>query len=181
MVARSEVSTNRFVWNYKGSPPRNGILIALIRAPGRDDRRENEAVKFDQSAFTRRQLSLTHSEFSSFAADLPDYIRHAPKHSDSSTTSYVPTRFATTVRGPNYVVKKGKTPVWSREDAKTLLESIPIDSLSVLRDRALIIAMLYSFARVSAVIAPRLHIQGRPRYLNLRIGDLMVTCEFAVA
>ena len=85
------------------------------------------------------------------------------------------------MRGPNYVVKKGKTPVWSREDAKTLLQSIPIDSLSVLRDRALIIAMLYSFARVSAVIAPRLHIQGRPRYLNLRIGDLMVTCEFAVA
>jgi hypothetical protein len=38
-----------------------------------------------------------------------------------------------------------------------------------------------SIARVSAVIAPRLHIQGRPRYLNLRIGDLMVTCEFAVA
>jgi hypothetical protein len=31
---------------------------------------------------------------------------------------------AHSVRGPKYVVKKGKTPVWSREDAKTLLDSI---------------------------------------------------------
>jgi site-specific recombinase XerD len=50
------------------------------------------------------------------------------------------------------VVKKGKTPVWSREDAKTLLDSIPKDPVSGLRDRALIAAMLYSFARVSAVL-----------------------------
>jgi len=56
------------------------------------------------------------------------------------------------VRGPKYVVKKGKTPVWSREDAKTLLDSIPKDSVSGLRDRALIAAMLYSFAWVSAVL-----------------------------
>jgi hypothetical protein len=26
------------------------------------------------------------------------------------------------VRGPKYVVKKGRTPVWSRKDAKTLLD-----------------------------------------------------------
>ena len=37
---------------------------------------------------------------------------------------------AHSVRGPKYVVKKGKTPVWSREDAKTLLDSIPKDSVS---------------------------------------------------
>jgi site-specific recombinase XerD len=59
---------------------------------------------------------------------------------------------AHSVRGPKYVVKKGKTPVWSREDAKTLLESIPKDSVSGLRDLALIAAMFYSFARVSAVL-----------------------------
>ena len=56
------------------------------------------------------------------------------------------------VRGPKYVVKKGKTPVWSREDAKTLLDSIPKDSVAGLRDLALIAAMFYSFARVSAVL-----------------------------
>ena len=54
-----------------------------------------------------------------------------------------------------YVVKKGKTPVWSREDAKTLLDSIPKDSVSGLRDLALIAAMFYSFARVSAVLKLR--------------------------
>jgi hypothetical protein len=36
--------------------------------------------------------------------------------------------------GPKYVVKKGKTPVWSREDAKTLLDLIPKDSVSGLRE-----------------------------------------------
>jgi hypothetical protein len=36
---------------------------------------------------------------------------------------------AHSVRGPKYVVKKGKTPVWSREDAKTLLDSIPKNSV----------------------------------------------------
>jgi site-specific recombinase XerD len=50
---------------------------------------------------------------------------------------------AHSVRGPKYVVKKGKTPVWSREDAKTLLESIPKDSVSGLWDLALIAAMFY--------------------------------------
>ena len=59
---------------------------------------------------------------------------------------------AHSVRGPKYVVKKGKTPVWRREDAKTFLDSIPKDSVSALRDLALIAAMFYSFARVSAVL-----------------------------
>ena len=59
---------------------------------------------------------------------------------------------AHSVRGPKYVVKKGKTPVWSREDAKTLLDSIPKNSVSGLRDLALIAAMFYSFARLSAVL-----------------------------
>jgi integrase family protein with SAM-like domain len=35
-----------------------------------------------------------------------------------------PSNPAHAVRGPKYVVKKGKTPVWSREDSKTLLDSI---------------------------------------------------------
>jgi site-specific recombinase XerD len=63
-----------------------------------------------------------------------------------------PSNPAHAVRGPKYVVKKGKTPVWSREDAKRLLDSIPKDSVSGLRDLALIAAMFYSFARVSAVL-----------------------------
>jgi site-specific recombinase XerD len=63
-----------------------------------------------------------------------------------------PSNPAHSVRGPKHAVKKGKTPVRSREDAKTLLDSIPKDSASGLRDLALIAAMFYSFARVSAVL-----------------------------
>jgi site-specific recombinase XerC len=50
---------------------------------------------------------------------------------------------AASVRGPTYVIKKGKTP------------AIDTDTIVGLRDRALIGAMVYSFARVSAVIGMR--------------------------
>lgn len=59
---------------------------------------------------------------------------------------------ASSVRGPNYSMKKGKTPVISAEDARTLLNSISTDSLTGLRDRALIGVMIYTFARVSAAV-----------------------------
>ena len=41
----------------------------------------------------------------------------------------VPTNPAAPVKGPTHVVKRGKTPVLSVEDARTLLASIPTDSL----------------------------------------------------
>lgn len=56
------------------------------------------------------------------------------------------------VRGPKHVVKKGKTPVLDREEARALLERIDTGSLVGLRDRALIGAMVYTFARVGAVL-----------------------------
>ncbi len=59
---------------------------------------------------------------------------------------------AASVRGPRHVVKKGKTLVLSAEQARQLLDSIDTSTLVGLRDRALIAAMVYSFARVSAVI-----------------------------
>jgi integrase/recombinase XerD len=84
---------------------------------------------------------------------------------------------ASSVRGPKYVVKKGKTPVLSAEDARKLLDSIPLRigpepqpheddirplSLIGLRDRALIAVMVYSFARISAVVGMR----GEDYYQN---------------
>jgi site-specific recombinase XerD len=71
------------------------------------------------------------------------------------------------VRGPKHVVKRGKTPVLTEEQARHLLVSIKITKtikaedgsgqevpwLVGLRDRALIGVMVYSFARVSAVVA----------------------------
>jgi site-specific recombinase XerD len=48
--------------------------------------------------------------------------------------------------------RKAKRPSEVAKDAKTLLDSISKDSVSGLRDLALIVAMFYSFARVSAVL-----------------------------
>jgi len=56
------------------------------------------------------------------------------------------------VRGPRYSQKKGKTPVLDREEARALIESIDVSTLTGLRDRALIGVMIYTFARIGAVL-----------------------------
>ncbi|MCB0145115.1 MAG: tyrosine-type recombinase/integrase [Caldilineaceae bacterium] len=58
---------------------------------------------------------------------------------------------ATAVKGPKYVIHKGKTPVLTALETRDLLDSIPIDTIGGLRDRALIGVMTFSFARVGAV------------------------------
>ena len=55
------------------------------------------------------------------------------------------------MRGPKYVIKKGKMPVLKPEEARLLLDSIDVTDLSGLRDGALHRRQVYSFARVSAV------------------------------
>jgi integrase/recombinase XerD len=68
---------------------------------------------------------------------------------------------ASSVRGPKYVLKMGKTPVLSKEEMKQLLAvTVPQDTekmkerelIARLRDRALIGVLFYSFARISAVL-----------------------------
>jgi len=59
---------------------------------------------------------------------------------------------AHSVRGPKYSQKKGKTPVLDREEARALIAAIDTSSLTGLRDRALIGVMVYTFARVGAVL-----------------------------
>jgi integrase/recombinase XerD len=88
------------------------------------------------------------------------------------------------VRGPKYVVKKGKTPVLTAEEARELLDSIPIvrktprgrkgepqePNLVGLRDRALIAVMVYTFARVGAVLQMKVRdyfVQGRRGWVRL--------------
>ena len=70
------------------------------------------------------------------------------------------------VRGPKYVVKKGKTPVLNADEVRTLLDRIKVakktedeegaeteePALVGLRGRALIGVMVYTFACVNAVI-----------------------------
>jgi site-specific recombinase XerD len=59
------------------------------------------------------------------------------------------------VRGPKYVVRRGKTPVLNEEQARRLIESIDTSTVVGLRDRALIGVMTYAFARIGAVVVMR--------------------------
>ena len=67
----------------------------------------------------------------------------------------LPVNPAAAVRGPKHVVTTGATPVLSPAEARRLLAAIDTGTLAGLRDRALVSVMLYSFARVSAVIGMR--------------------------
>lgn len=88
------------------------------------------------------------------------------------------------VRGPKYVVKKGKTPVLTAEEAHDLLDSIKIvkkkgnaggalpqtPDLLGMRDRALMGVMVYTFARVGAVLQMKVKdyfVQGRRSWVRL--------------
>ena len=87
------------------------------------------------------------------------------------------------VRGPKHVVKKGKTPVLTADEARVLLDSIPVvktveengvtrtcPNLIGLRDRALIGLMTYSFARIGAVTKMTVSdyfVQGKRNWVRL--------------
>ena len=62
---------------------------------------------------------------------------------------------AGSVRGPKFSAKHGKTPVLTADQARTLLDSIDLEKPIGVRDRALLAVMIFSFARVSAVLAMR--------------------------
>jgi len=77
---------------------------------------------------------------------------------------------ASSVRGPKHVVKIGKTPVLNEEEARSLLDAIDTSHVVGLRDRALIGVMVYSFARVGAVVKMRIkdyESQGRRAFFVL--------------
>ena len=73
----------------------------------------------------------------------------------------LPVNPAAAVRGPTHVVTTGATPVLAPAEARRLLAAIDTCTLAGLRDRALVSVMLYSVARVSAVIGMR-----RPDYFR---------------
>ena len=82
----------------------------------------------------------------------------------------LPSNPAAPVRGPRHVVKRGKTPVLAPADARTLLDSIDLSRRSGIRDRALLATMVYSFARVGAVISMNVedyYQQGKRWWLRL--------------
>jgi site-specific recombinase XerC len=61
----------------------------------------------------------------------------------------VPANPASAVRGPEAVVKTGKTPVLEGEEWRKLLDSIPVTTLRDVRDRAMIATLTYT-SRASA-------------------------------
>ncbi len=74
------------------------------------------------------------------------------------------------VRGPKHVVRMGRTPVLSAEQARTLLASIDINTIAGRRDAALISLMVYTFARVSAAVGVQIedyHFHGARRWVRL--------------
>ena len=77
---------------------------------------------------------------------------------------------AAPVRGPKQVVRKGKTAVLSAEEARTLLDSTPTDTIIGVRDRALIATMIYTIARVGAVLKMKVedvYVQNRRTWVCL--------------
>lgn len=79
---------------------------------------------------------------------------------------------AKSIEGPKIVRRVGTTPVLADDEVLDLLESIDPSTLRGLRDRALIATMLFTFARVSAVIGARLedYYQEKKRW-KLRLGE----------
>jgi site-specific recombinase XerD len=74
------------------------------------------------------------------------------------------------VHEPKHTQKKGSTPVLTPEEARDLLDSIDIESVVGQRDRALIALMVYTFARVGAVLKMRVEdffVQGRRGWVRL--------------
>ncbi len=79
---------------------------------------------------------------------------------------------AAAVRGPRHVVAKGKTPVLSPEETRELLDSIPSETITGLRDRALIGLLVYTFARIGAAVAMNVEdIYSQNRRLWLRLHE----------
>ena len=84
----------------------------------------------------------------------------------------LPASPAAFVRGPSHSVKIGTTPVLTVDQARILLSSIPEDTVSGLRDRALISLMIYSFARIGAALALDVrHLFREQHRLNIRLTE----------
>ena len=82
----------------------------------------------------------------------------------------VPFNPAAAVRGPQHIVKTGKTPILSRDEMQQLFKSIDTSHVVGLRDRALIAVMYHAVARVGATVAMRVedyYPKGRRSWIRL--------------
>ena len=65
----------------------------------------------------------------------------------------VATNPARSVESPRHVVRVGLTPVLDADQTRELLDSIPLDNICGVRDRAIIGTLVFTFGRVGAVVA----------------------------
>ena len=82
----------------------------------------------------------------------------------------LPVNPASAVRGPRHSTKKGKTPVLTADEARSLLDAIDASSPVGLRDRALIALMVYTFARIGAALLMKVedvYVQSRRTWVRL--------------
>ena len=82
----------------------------------------------------------------------------------------MPVNPASSVRGPTHVVKRGKTPVLSPEEARRVLDTIDVSTHVGLRDRALIGLMVFSLARIGVALAMKVEdvfVQDRRLWVRL--------------
>jgi site-specific recombinase XerD len=82
----------------------------------------------------------------------------------------MPTNPAAVVRGPRHIVRRGKTPVLVPAEARQPIDAIDTTTVIGLRDRALVALMVYSFARIGAVIGMRVedaYTQNRRLWVRL--------------
>ena len=87
------------------------------------------------------------------------------------TGQIVPSNPAASVRGPQHIVRQGKTPVLEPAEARQLLNCIDVTTHAGLRDRALIGLMVYSFARIGAALGMKVddvYTQNRRLWVRLR-------------
>jgi site-specific recombinase XerD len=95
-----------------------------------------------------------------------------------ATGGVLPSNPAAAVRGPKHSVKRGKTPVLTAEETRALLDHLaagdrygrPGHDVRAARDSALMATMVYTFARVGAVLAMRVDdyfTQGRRGWVRL--------------
>jgi site-specific recombinase XerD len=166
--ARGERASRRFIEFFTASIRNRNTRMAYARAVKQffdwcDERRLKLAdIEAIAVATYIEQLGITASkptvkQHLAAIRQLFDYL---------TTGGILEVNPAASVRGPRYVVKRGKTPVLSSEEARKLLDSIESNTLIGLRDRALIGTMVYSFARVGAAVTLKVgdYFQHRKRW-----------------
>lgn len=172
LFAVSEHTSRRF-WEF---------FLATIRNPNTRRAYLTAARRF-ASWCDHHRLALTQLQPMVIAAYIEDLQRtHAPSSVKQHLAALqmlfdwlvigqvLPVNPAASVRGPKHVVAKGTTPVLSADEARHLLDSIGTGRAKDLRDRALIATMVYTFARVGAVVGMRgedYFQQGKRRWFRL--------------